>query len=59
VPLNLVFGIAAAWAIAKFEFRGKNALITVIDLPFCGLTGDLRPDLRADVRLPRAGSARG
>jgi sulfate/thiosulfate transport system permease protein len=34
VPLNLVFGIAAAWAIAKFEFRGKNALITLIDLPF-------------------------
>jgi sulfate transport system permease protein len=34
VPLNLAFGIAAAWAIAKFEFRGKNALITVIDLPF-------------------------
>jgi sulfate/thiosulfate transport system permease protein len=34
VPLNLVFGIAAAWAIAKFEFRGKNTLITLIDLPF-------------------------
>ncbi|SFN13633.1 sulfate ABC transporter permease subunit CysW [Nitrosomonas communis] len=34
VPLNLVFGIAAAWAIAKFEFRGKNILITLIDLPF-------------------------
>jgi sulfate/thiosulfate transport system permease protein len=34
VPMNLVFGIAAAWAIAKFEFRGKNALITLIDLPF-------------------------
>jgi sulfate transport system permease protein len=34
VPLNLVFGIAAAWAIAKFEFTGKNALITLIDLPF-------------------------
>jgi len=34
VPLNLVFGISAAWAIAKFEFRGKNALITLIDLPF-------------------------
>ncbi|SDY46694.1 sulfate ABC transporter permease subunit CysW [Nitrosomonas sp. Nm33] len=33
VPLNLVFGIAAAWAIAKFEFRGKNILITLIDLP--------------------------
>ncbi len=34
VPLNMVFGIAAAWAIAKFEFRGKNLLITLIDLPF-------------------------
>jgi sulfate transport system permease protein len=34
VPLNLVFGVAAAWAIAKFEFRGKNALITLIDVPF-------------------------
>ena len=34
VPLNMVFGVAAAWAIAKFEFRGKNLLITLIDLPF-------------------------
>lgn len=34
VPLNLVFGVAAAWAIAKFEFRGKQILITLIDLPF-------------------------
>ena len=34
VPLNLVFGVAAAWAIAKFEFRGKHFLITLIDLPF-------------------------
>ena len=34
VPLNLVFGIAAAWAIAKFEFRGKSLLTTLIDLPF-------------------------
>ena len=34
VPLNLVFGIAAAWAIAKFEFHGKSLLITLIDLPF-------------------------
>lgn len=34
VPLNLIFGIAAAWAIAKFEFRGKSLLITLIDLPF-------------------------
>jgi sulfate/thiosulfate transport system permease protein len=34
VPLNLVFGISAAWAIAKFDFRGKNLLLTLIDLPF-------------------------
>ena len=34
VPLNLVFGVAAAWAIARFEFVGKSLLITLIDLPF-------------------------
>jgi sulfate transport system permease protein len=34
VPLNLVFGVCAAWAIAKFEFRGKSILLTLIDLPF-------------------------
>jgi sulfate transport system permease protein len=34
VPMNLVFGVAAAWAIAKFDFRGKNLLLTLIDLPF-------------------------
>jgi sulfate transport system permease protein len=34
VPLNTVFGLAAAWAITKFEFRGKGFLITLIDLPF-------------------------
>ena len=34
VPLNLVFGIAASWAIAKFNFRGKGLLIALIDLPF-------------------------
>jgi sulfate transport system permease protein len=34
VPLNVLFGLAAAWAIAKFEFRGKSLLITLIDLPF-------------------------
>ncbi len=33
VPLNVVFGVAAAWAISRFEFRGKNLLITLIDLP--------------------------
>ena len=34
VPLSALFGVAAAWAIAKFNFRGKNLLITLIDLPF-------------------------
>src|SRR6266511_3257465 len=34
VPLNLVFGLSAAWAVAKFDFPGKNALITLIDVPF-------------------------
>ena len=34
VPLNVLFGLAASWAIAKFEFRGKNLLISLIDLPF-------------------------
>jgi sulfate transport system permease protein len=66
VPANLVFGIAAAWAIAKFEFRGKSLLITLIDLPFSvspvvsgliyvlifGLQGWLGPWLSAhDVRV--------
>lgn len=34
VPLNVVFGVTAAWAITKFDFRGKSILITLIDLPF-------------------------
>lgn len=34
VPLNLVFGVAASWAIAKYQFKGKSLLITLIDLPF-------------------------
>ena len=34
VPMNLVFGVAAAWAITKFDFRGKSLLLTLIDLPF-------------------------
>ena len=34
VPVNVVFGVAAAWAIAKFRFRGRNLLVTLIDLPF-------------------------
>ncbi len=66
VPLNLVFGISAAWAITKFKFRGKAFLITLIDLPFSvspvisgliyvllfGLQGWLGPWLSAhDIRL--------
>ncbi|MBX7021373.1 sulfate ABC transporter permease subunit CysW, partial [Providencia rettgeri] len=34
VPLNIAFGLAASWAIARFEFRGKSLLTTLIDLPF-------------------------
>jgi sulfate/thiosulfate transport system permease protein len=34
VPLNLVFGLAAAWSIARFRFRGRNVLVTLIDIPF-------------------------
>lgn len=34
VPLNVIFGVAASWAVAKFQFRGKALLITLIDLPF-------------------------
>ena len=34
VPLNLVFGVAAAWTIAKFQFKGKSVLVTLIDIPF-------------------------
>jgi len=66
VPLNMVFGIAAAWAIAKFEFPGKSLLLTLIDLPFSvspvvsgliyvllfGLQGWLGPWLQAhDIKL--------
>ncbi|NYZ11512.1 sulfate ABC transporter permease subunit CysW [Azospirillum sp. RWY-5-1] len=60
VPANLIFGIAASWCIAKFDFRGKNLLITLIDIPFSvspvisglvyvllfGLNGLLGPVLR-------------
>jgi len=34
VPLNLVFGVAAAWAVTKFQFKGRNVLVTLIDIPF-------------------------
>jgi sulfate transport system permease protein len=66
VPLNVVFGVSAAWAIAKFEFPGKNLLTTMIDLPFAvspvvaglifvllfGLQGVLGPWLREhDIKI--------
>jgi sulfate transport system permease protein len=66
VPLNVVFGVTASWAIAKFEFQGKSLLITLIDLPFAvspiisglifvllfGLQGWLGPWLSAhDVKI--------
>ena len=66
VPLNMIFGIAAAWCIAKFQFPGKSLLITLIDLPFSvspvvagliyvlmfGLQGWLGPWLQAhDIKL--------
>ncbi|MGA3180047.1 MAG: sulfate ABC transporter permease subunit CysW [Verrucomicrobiota bacterium] len=61
VPMNVVFGVAASWAIAKFEFRGKAVLLTFIDLPFsvspvvaglmfvllCGVNGLMGPWLQA------------
>jgi len=66
VPLNLIFGLAAAWTVAKFDFRGKSLLITLIDLPFsvspvvsgliyvllCGAQGWLGPWLQAhDIKI--------
>ena len=56
VPLNLVFGVAAAWAIAKFEFRGKQRADHADRPAVLGLAGGRRPDLRAAVR--RAGLVR-
>ena len=59
MPANLVFGLAAAWAIAKFEFKGKSFLITLIDLPFSVSPVIVGPDLRAAVRRAGLSSARG
>src|SRR5690606_38000781 len=42
VPLNLVFGVAAAWCVSKYEFRGKSILVTLIDLPFSVTPGSAR-----------------
>jgi len=46
VPANLIFGVSAAWAIAKFDFPGKSLLITLIDLPFAV---SLHPDICVEV----------
>ena len=52
VPLNLIFGLAASWAITRFEFRGKNLLTTLIDLPFAVSPVISGMIYRADVRRP-------
>ena len=56
VPANLVFGVCAGWAIAKFYFRGKNLLTTLIDLPFAVSPVICRDGIRPAVRS--SGSAR-
>ena len=53
VPFNAIFGIAAAWAITKFQFAGKNLLITLVDLPFSVSPRDWRHGLCAAVRPAR------
>jgi sulfate transport system permease protein len=57
VPLNLVFGVAAAWAIAKFEFVGKQILTTLIDIRWPCLPSS-RLDLRAALRGAGLGGPR-
>ena len=59
VPLNLVFGVIAAWAITKFDFRGKTLPDHADRSAVLGLSGHLRPGLRAAVRRCRACWARG
>ena len=56
---ELVFGLVAAWAITKFEFRGKSLLITLIDLPFSVSPVDRGAGVRVVVRRCKAGSAPG
>ena len=53
VPLNVVFGVAAAWAIGKFEFWGKSLLITSDRSSLLGLAGGVRIDLRFAVWIAR------
>ena len=62
MPLNLVFGVTAAWAIAKFDFRGKSLLTTLIDLPFSVspvIAGLIYVLLFAAQRLVRSGARLG
>ncbi|MDR1497173.1 MAG: sulfate ABC transporter permease subunit CysW [Puniceicoccales bacterium] len=72
VPANVVFGVAAAWAVTKFDFKGKSLLLTIIDLPFAvspiiaglifvlvfGLHGWFPPDTQAELLAPLAGVVR-
>ena len=61
VPANVIFGLSASWAIAKFEFTGKSVLNHADRSSLLGLAGDLGPDLCAVVRLaglPRSVAAR-
>ncbi len=53
VPLNIVFGVTAAWCIAKFDFRGKSLLTTIIDIPFFRVSGDIGTGLCVAVRPAR------
>jgi sulfate transport system permease protein len=72
VPANVVFGVAAAWAVTKFDFKGKSILLTLIDLPFAvspviaglifvlvfGLHGWIPPDSQAALLAPIAEQVR-
>ena len=50
VPLNLIFGVAAAWAVTRFSFRGKQLLVALDRPALCRVAGRLRPGLRAALR---------
>src|SRR3546814_6839899 len=54
VPLNIVFGIAAAWAIAKFDFPGKTVLTSFIDLPFSVRSEEHTSELQSLMRISYA-----
>ena len=57
MPLNCIFGVAAAWAIAKFDFFGKNILTTLIDIPVLRFPGYRRVYLRPGFWRARVASA--